>query len=157
MFADERIDFAPGWWKIPKPSLRHLAAVAARVASLMITSSSIERAFSVAGAIASKRRMRIAAQTLHAQLMVQANWSIAKQFLAGILALGPEAWHAEEDARIERTGIDPYSEDLSRALQHAEEEEDDDDDDDDDDQEEEEAEGGQEVHPPFPQGRKWRV
>jgi hypothetical protein len=44
MFDDERIDFAPGWWKIPKPSVRHLAAVAARVASLMITSSSIERA-----------------------------------------------------------------------------------------------------------------
>jgi hypothetical protein len=120
-FETARREFPPEWWQKPPRSMLQVAAVAERVASWMITSSSVERAFSVAGSIASKRRMRISSRNLHAQLMVQANWSIAKKFLAEVLALGPDEWSAEEDRRGDRTGIDPFSEDLM--IDEAEEEE----------------------------------
>jgi cytochrome b len=62
------------------------------------------------GAIVSKQRMRTTGHNLLAQLMVQANWSRAKRFLAEILALGPEGWQAEENERTLLVGIDQFSE-----------------------------------------------
>jgi hypothetical protein len=123
-FKTERRDFAKGWWKVPRESMRHLAVVAEKVASWLITSSSAERAFSVAGAIASKKRMRIAGHNVHAQLMVQANWSIASKFLAEVLEMGPGGWKAEEDDRCNRMGIDPFSGELMMEADPVEEEED---------------------------------
>jgi hypothetical protein len=122
-FKTERSDFATNWWKVPRQSMRHIAAAAEKVASWLFTSCSVERAFWVAGAIASKRRMRIAGHNVHAQLMVQANWSIAKKFLAEILQLGPEGWNAEEGDRCARTGIDLFAGDLMMEIEPVEEEE----------------------------------
>jgi hypothetical protein len=121
-FKTERRDFAKGWWKVPRESMRHLAVVAEKVASWLITSSSAERAFSVAGAIASERRMRIAGHKVHAQLMVQANWSIATKFIAEVLEMGPGGWRAEEDDQCNRIGIDPFSGELMEADPVEEEE-----------------------------------
>jgi hypothetical protein len=89
-FKENRDDFRTGRWKNPTSSMQQIAIVTEKVARWIITSSSVERGFSIAGAIAWKGRMRITGHNLAAQLMVQANWSIAKRFLAEILALGPE-------------------------------------------------------------------
>jgi hypothetical protein len=70
-------------------------------------SASVERAFSIADSIATKRKMRTAGHNVHAQLMVQANWNIAQDLLPEVLAMGPRAWRREENERIERTTSDP--------------------------------------------------
>jgi hypothetical protein len=53
--------------------------------------------------------MRITGHNLSAQPMVQANWSIAKRFLAETLALGPKNRQAEEEEQALPVGIDEFS------------------------------------------------
>jgi hypothetical protein len=68
--------------------------------------------------------MRITGHNLPAQLLVQANWSIAKTLLAEVFALGPEGRQAEEDERTLLVGIDEFSEEPMMEIEPVEDEED---------------------------------
>jgi hypothetical protein len=97
-------------WSNPPPTFRHLSAVAMRVQSWLMTSTSVERAFSVAGRVTPDGRMSQHETTISAQVMVQVNWNLAEPLLDGVLQLGPREWARRENERLKRKGIiDPHA------------------------------------------------
>jgi hypothetical protein len=97
-------------WANAPPTLPHLSAVAIRVLSWLMTSSSVERAFSVAGRVTPNGRMSQNETTISAQVMVQVNWNIAEPLLDDVLKMGPREWARHENERLKRKGLlDPHA------------------------------------------------
>jgi hypothetical protein len=85
-------------WSSVTPMMVELRIVALKVLSILTTSASAERAFSVGALLCGDYQMAMSETTVSARLMVQANWSIAAQFVPEVLSLGPRGWAAWETA-----------------------------------------------------------
>jgi hypothetical protein len=76
--------------------MRELRTVAMRVLAILTTSASTERAFSIGALLCGDYQMAMSPSTLSTRLIVQANWRIASEFVAGVLGMGPKGWKAWE-------------------------------------------------------------
>jgi hypothetical protein len=81
------------FWTTPPPELRLLASVALEVLSLLATSASVERAFSVARHICGDFQMAMLPETIATRVMIRANWDLGDRgTLTRILRLGRVEW-----------------------------------------------------------------
>jgi hypothetical protein len=79
--------------------LDELQNVARKFMSILTTSASAERIFSVAGILCGERQMAMMGDPVSARMMVQANLSLSWTLLQGVLAQGPHKWAEAERAR----------------------------------------------------------
>jgi hypothetical protein len=85
-------DYDLSLWNSVRSEMVELRTVALKALSILTTSSSAERAFSVGALLCGDYQMAMAASTISARLLVQANWAIASRFVADVLGVGPRGW-----------------------------------------------------------------
>jgi hypothetical protein len=85
-------------WGPVNPDMVELRIVALRVLSILTTSSSAERAFSIAALLCGDYQMAMSTLTLSTRVIVQANWSLAASYIPTVLNLGPRGWNSWEQA-----------------------------------------------------------
>jgi hypothetical protein len=83
-------------WSTVRPEMVELRTVALKALSVLTTSASAERAFSVAALLCGPYQMAMSAATVSRRLIVQANWPVASRFLPEVLGVGPKGWAAWE-------------------------------------------------------------
>jgi hypothetical protein len=88
------------YWLHAPVEVDQLRIVAIKILSILTTSSSAERVFSIAGILCSDRQMAMTGETISSRMMVQANWEVAAALLPSVLKAGPRAWHAAEESRM---------------------------------------------------------
>jgi hypothetical protein len=85
-------------WGPVNPDMVELRIVALKVLSILTTSSSAERAFSLAALLCGDYQMAMSALTLSTRMIAQANWSLAAPYIPTVLNLGPRGWNSWEQA-----------------------------------------------------------
>jgi hypothetical protein len=97
-------------WFNPTPEFKHLSSVALQILSLLTTSASVERGFSVARHVATDFQMAMRPETLANRVFIQANWELVETgLLRDILALGRTGWkRMEEDYQNQKLEVDNH-------------------------------------------------
>jgi hypothetical protein len=76
-----------------------MSIVAIKFLSLLATSASVEKSFSIAQQICSECEMAMKQETIAVRIMIQVNWSVAQPLLRNVLAMVQRGW-----SRIFRQG-----------------------------------------------------
>jgi hypothetical protein len=88
--------------EVDGPEMPQLRIVTLRALSILTTSASVERGFSIGSLPCAKRQPAMGADTVSARMMVQANWDVASVFVPEVLAVGPRGWAQWHAAYIAR-------------------------------------------------------
>jgi hypothetical protein len=80
------------FWSQCPVELKPMSIVAIKILSLLGTSASVERSFSIARRICSDYQMAMKQETIAARAMIQVNWCVAQPLLQDVLAMGRRGW-----------------------------------------------------------------
>jgi hypothetical protein len=116
--ADEQVSFYVrrrasafhplNYWQNTPAELKHLTSVALKVLGFVSTSSSVERAFSVARSVTTDYQMAMPQETVSARVMIQANWCVAQPLLANVLVMGRD-WWSQADRELEQRKLTQHT------------------------------------------------
>jgi hypothetical protein len=81
-------------WSLVRAEMVELRIVALKILSILTTSASAERAFSVGALLCGDYQMAMSAATVSTRLIVQANWPVASGLVSEVLSDGPRGWAA---------------------------------------------------------------